>query len=359
MTPMSEARRYPVAAMLAFTRDALAACGVPDADAAVAAKAMIEADITGFDAHGIFRLGMYVTSLKSGRVNPKANIKPLQRSPGTALVDGDNGIGHLVMTYSANLAVELARQSGVGWVGARNSNHAGAAGTYAEIPVAHGMVGIYAAVSTANHMGLWGGAEALLGTNPIAIGIPAGKKAPVVLDIATSVSSFGNIRQYQVAGKTMPEGWVVHSKTGQPITDPKKVSEGVLLPIGGHKGSGLALIIGLLAGVLNGAAFGSDVVDFTGPGSEPTNTGQFIVALDVARFISPQLFAVEMDRHLNELRASPTLPGFDAIRLPGEERRRRRADRSANGVQLPASLIKQLDDMAANLKLQPLGARLS
>jgi L-2-hydroxycarboxylate dehydrogenase (NAD+) len=354
---MSESRRYSVAAMLAFTRDALVACGVPDTDATTAAKAMIEADITGFDAHGIFRLGMYVAGLKSGRVNAKAHIKPLQRSLSTALVDGDNGIGHLVMTYAANLAVELARQSGVGWVGARNSNHAGAAGIYAEIPVAQGMVGIYAAVSTANHMGLWGGSEALLGTNPIAIGIPAGKDAPVVLDIATSVASFGTIRQYAVSGTPMPEGWVVNSKTGQPITDSKKVSEGVLLPIGGHKGSGLALIIGLLAGVLNGAAFGRDVVDFTGAGSEPTNTGQFVIALDVSRFISPQLFASEMDRHLAELRESPTLPGFEAIRLPGEERRRRRADRSANGVQLPASLIKQLDELAGNLKLVPLGKR--
>src|SRR3981081_4481568 len=117
-----------------------------------------------------------------------------------------------------------------------------------------------------------------MGTNPIAIAIPAGKEAPVVLDIATSVSSFGNIRQHLVTGKPLEKGWVVHSKTGEPITDPKKGEEGVLLPIGGHKGSGLALMIGLLAGVLNGAAFGRDVVDLTKPGSEPTNTGPFVVA---------------------------------------------------------------------------------
>ena len=354
---MSEPRRFPAAALLAFTRDALMACGVPAADAAIAAKAMTEADLTGFDAHGIFRLGMYVAGLQSGRVNPKADIRPLKRSAATALVDGDNGIGHLVMSYCANLAVELARESGVGWVGARKSNHAGAAGIYAEIPVTHGMVGIYAAVSTANHMAPWGGAERLLGTNPIAIAIPAGREAPVVLDIATSVSSFGNIRQYALAGTPMPEGWVVHSETGQPIVDPKKVAEGVLLPIGGHKGGGLALIIGLLAGVLNGAAFGRDVVDFAGPGGQPTNTGQFVLALDVARFLPPELFAAEMDRHLDELRASRTLPGFDAIRLPGEERRKRRAERSANGVALPAGLVTQLDDMAAKLKIEPLGGR--
>src|SRR4029079_798291 len=193
---MSEARRVSAAALLAFTRDSLSACGVPDADATIAAKAMIEADLTGFDAHGIFRLGAYCKTLKSGRVNPKANIRVLQRSPATALVDGDDGIGHLVMTYATNLAIELARASGVGWVGARNSNHAGAAGIYAAMPVEHGMVGIYAAVSTMNHMALWGGGEALLGPNPIAGGIPAGKEPPILLDIATSVSSFGNIRQY-------------------------------------------------------------------------------------------------------------------------------------------------------------------
>jgi LDH2 family malate/lactate/ureidoglycolate dehydrogenase len=354
---MAENRRYPIAAMVAFTRDALLAVGVPEADAAIAAKQMIEADLTGFDAHGIFRLSPYVAQLKSGRVNPKADIKVLQRAPSTALVDGDDGIGHLVMTYATNLAVELARQTGIGWVGVRNSNHAGAAGTYAEMPVAHGMVGIYAAVSTVNHMGPWGGAEPMLGTNPIAIGIPAGKEAPVLLDIATSVSSFGTIRQHLVTGKPLEQGWVVHSKTGEPILDPNKVGEGVLLPIGGHKGAGLALIIGLLAGVLNGAAFGHDVVDALGPGTQATNTGQFVIALDVSRFISPQVFAAEMDRHLNELRASPTLPGFDQIRLPGEDRRKRRADRSVNGVALPATLIKQLDELAANLKLQPLGAR--
>ena len=129
------------------------------------------------------------------------------------------------------------------------------------------------------------------------------------------------------------------------------------LPIGGHKGGGLALVIGLLAGVLNGAAFGRDVVDFMGPGNEPTNTGQFVIALDVARFIDPAVFAAEMDRHLGELRASPTLPGFDAIRIPGEERRRRRLERSANGVPLSAPLLKQLDELAASLKIEPLAQR--
>jgi LDH2 family malate/lactate/ureidoglycolate dehydrogenase len=194
------------------------------------------------------------------------------------------------------------------------------------------MVGIYAAVSTANHMAMWGGAEPLLGTNPIAIGIPAGKEAPVVLDIATSVSSFGNIRQYQVAGKPMPEGWVVHSKTGQPIVDPKKVSEGVLLPIGGHKGGGLALIIGLLAGVLNGAAFGRDVVDRRLRRAADQHRAvrhrarrrPLPAAGAVRRRDGPPSQRAARLAHAAGLRRHPPAGG------------KKRADRSANGVPLPA-----------------------
>src|ERR1700753_398992 len=152
---MTGPERPSIAAVIAFTRDALLACGVPPKDAELAARQMTEADVTGFDAHGIVRLPGYLAWIKSGRVKAKANIKVLQRSPSTALVDGDDGIGHLVMTYATNLAIELAKETGIGWVGVRNSNHAGAAGIYAEMPVAHGMVGIYAAVSTVTHMGPW------------------------------------------------------------------------------------------------------------------------------------------------------------------------------------------------------------
>jgi len=354
---MSEQRRVPVAAMLAFTHEVLIACGLPEADAGVVANAVIEADLVGADAHGIFRLPQYVRNLQSGRISAKAKVAILQRGPATALIDGDNGMGHLVMTFAANLAAELARDSGIGWVGARRSNHAGAAGVYAAMLLAHGMVGIYAAVSSANHMAPWGGAEALMGTNPIAFAIPAGNEAPVVLDIATSVASFGTIRTHALSGAPLPEGWVVDRKTGAPITDAKRVAEGVLQPIGGYKGSGLALMSGLLAGVLNGAAFGRDVIDFTTPGTQQCNTGQFIIALDVKRFIPLEIFAAEMDRHLRDVRACARLPGVDAIRYPGEERQRRKAERSKSGVMLAPGLIKQLDEMAAGMKVAPLSAR--
>lgn len=349
--------RFPAEVLLAFAREALNACGMPEADAGTVAQAMIEADLVGSDAHGIFRLPQYTRNLQSGRINPKANIAVLQRSPATALLDGDNGMGHLVMTRAAALAVELAREAGVGWVGARRSNHAGAAGVYAAMMLDHGMAGLYAAVSSANHMAPWGGAEPLIGTNPIAVAIPAGEEAPVVLDIATSVASFGTIRTHAIAGKPLPEGWVVDRKTGAPLTDARRVAEGVLLPIGGYKGSGLALMIGLLAGVLNGAAFGREVIDFTAPGTEPCNTGQFVVALDVRRFAPPEVFAREVDRQLRDLRASARLPGVDAIRYPGEQRQQRKMQRQREGVPLSAALVKQLDALAGALKVQPLRAR--
>jgi L-2-hydroxycarboxylate dehydrogenase (NAD+) len=350
-------RKIPLAAMLAFTKEALLACSLPDADAATVTEAMIEADLTGSDAHGIFRLGQYVKILREGRINAKPQMKVLQRGPATALVDGDNGMGHLVMTFAANTAVELAKESGLGWVGVRRSNHAGAAGVYAAIPLRHGMIGIYGAVSSANHMAPWGGSEALLGTNPIAVAIPAGQEAPIVLDIATSVASFGTIRTHVLENKPMPEGWIINRKDAKPMTDPKRVSDGVLLPIGGHKGSGLALMIGILAGTLNGAAFARDVRDFTSPGTDECNTGQFVIALDVARFLPPEVFASEVDRHLRDLKSSAPLPGFGAVRMPGEERRRRKKERSREGVELSAALLQQLDGLAGSLKLTPLSAR--
>jgi LDH2 family malate/lactate/ureidoglycolate dehydrogenase len=339
--------------MLAFTKDAFRACGLTERDADIVADAVIEADLTGSDAHGIFRVPQYVRWLSEARINPRPEIKTLLSGPATALVDGDNGMGHVVMTHAANAAVEIARESGVGWVGARRSNHAGAAGVYAAIPLQHGMIGMYGAASSANHMAPWGGAEPLIGTNPIAFAIPAGEEAPVVLDIATSVSSFGYIREHALQGKPIPEGWAI-DRAGNPITDAKRATEGTLLPIGGYKGSGLALIIGLLAGVLNGAGFGRDVRDFGTDALEEANTGQFVVALDVARFLPLAAFTAEVDRHVRDFRTSARLPGFDAIRIPGEARRRRKEERNRVGIALTPALLAQLDELAARLKLAPL-----
>ncbi len=351
---MTGVRQIPAATLRAFAERALVAAGVPAPDATEIATLMVEADLVGADAHGILRLPQYIRRLEAGGFNRTPTIVVHKTGPATALVDGDNGMGHLVMARAANTAVELAKTCGVGWVGVRNSNHAGAASLYAAMPVAHGMVGIYSAVASANHMAPWGGTDLLLGTNPLAIGIPVGDADPVVLDIATTVVSYGTIKNYVLQGKDMPEGWMIDRATGAPLTDSKRSLEGVLLPIGGYKGAGLAMVLGLLAGTLNGAAVGRDVVDFNADDTTPANTGQFIIALDVARFIDPAVFAKGVVAHLAELRASARLPGVETIRLPGDERAKRRARRVRDGVPINPALAAVLAKLSDRFAIAPL-----
>jgi LDH2 family malate/lactate/ureidoglycolate dehydrogenase len=163
-------------------------------------------------------------------------------------VDGDNGMGHLVVARAAETAIELARETGVAWVGCRMSGHAGAAGVYAALALQADMVGVYSAVANANHMPLAGGAEPVLGTNPLAIAIPAGEEPPVVLDIATSIVSYGTIKNHRLQNMPLQGDWMIDPKTGNAVTDPHKSAEALLLPMAGYKGAGLALTLGLLAG---------------------------------------------------------------------------------------------------------------
>jgi LDH2 family malate/lactate/ureidoglycolate dehydrogenase len=340
----------------AFIAEVFRVQGLPPADSARIAELMTEADLTGADAHGIFRLAHYIRRLKAGGVNPKPNITVKQTAPATALVDGDNGMGHLVMSGAAETAIALARDTGVAWVGATHSNHASTAGIYAEMPVHHGMIGLYAAIANANHMAVWGGADLLLGTNPLGIGVPSGQ-GPLVLDMATTVVSYGTVKKYALEGRAMPEDWMVNTTTGAPLTDAKRSAEGMLLPIGGYKGAGFAMMLGLLAGVLNGAAFGKDVVDFNADDTSETNTGHFICAIDIKRFIPLETFTAEVDRHIGDFHASARLPGFDAIRLPGERRRACRAERLRDGIPLPDALAAQLDKLAGEMGVKVIGKR--
>src|ERR1700686_38534 len=348
--------RVPARGVTSLLKDSFVAAGLPAADATRCAELMTEADLTGAEGHGILRLPQYVRRLKARGFNAHPNITVTKSAPATALVDGDNGMGHLVMTRAANEAIAMARETGVAWVGVRRSNHAGPAGLYAEMPTAHGMIGLYAAVANANHMAAWGGADLLLGTNPLAIGVPSGS-GPLVFDMATSIVAYGTVKKYALRGLTMPEGWFVNPDSGAPITDPNRSGEGMLLPMGEYKGSGLALMIGLVAGVLNGAAFGRDVVDFNADDNSETNTGHFIVAVDIARFLPLQIFTAEVDRHVGDLRASKRLPGVDEIRLPGDRRGSCRDERLRNGVPIAAPLLAQLDKLATELKIKALRER--
>src|SRR3954462_3045617 len=348
--------RVSIGAIRSLIEDALAKAGLPRADAAVCARLMGEADLTGAEPQGVFRLPQYVRRLKAGGFNPKPNITIERSAPATALVDGDNAMGHLVMSRAAEPAIAIARETGVSWVGVRRSNHAGPAGLYAEMPAAAGMIGIYAAGANANHMAGWGGADPLLGTNPLAIGVPSGA-GPIVLDMATTVVSYGTVKNYALQGNPLEPGWMVNTATGDDITDAKRAAEGLLLPIGGYKGSGLAVMLGLIAGPLNRAVFGRDVIDFNADDASETNTGHFILALDIARFLSFDEYKAEVDRHVRELKDSKRLPGVDEIRMPGERRRACRKDRTRNGVPLAPPLVAQLDEMAGELGITTISER--
>jgi LDH2 family malate/lactate/ureidoglycolate dehydrogenase len=352
-TSVTEAPRIAAAALAAFAQRILRAAGIPESDAETVAQLMVEADLRGSDTHGVIRLPLYVRRLKAGGVAPRPNIRIISEKPASALVDGDNGMGHLVMRFAAQTAIAKAKQCGVAWVGARMSNHAGPAALYAVMPLAHDMIGIYLAVGSNNHLPPWGARENLLGTNPIAIAIPALEEPPIVLDMAPTVAAFGKVRLKAQRGEKMPVGWMT-DREGKPLTDPKRADEGLLLPIGDYKGYGLSLIIGLLAGTLNAAAFGREVIDFVKEPGKKTNTGHAIVALAVDTFTPALEFKRQVDVAARTMRSAERLPGVDRIWLPGEQSHQKRHDRLRHGVPMPKSLRDSLDATARGLGVEPL-----
>jgi LDH2 family malate/lactate/ureidoglycolate dehydrogenase len=219
------------------------------------------------------------------------------------------------------------------------------------MPLERDMIGIYIAVGSANHMPPWGGVELLLSTNPIAFAIPAFQEPPIVLDIATSVAAYGKVKTKAQRGELMPEGWMIDA-FGKPLTDPQRAEEGFLLPIGGYKGYGLALVFGLLAGTLNGAAFGRDVIDFNKDDNTPTNTGQVIVALDISRFSPVEAFKRNVDEVIREMRNSKRMSGTERIRLPGEQSHSTWLERSAKGVPMNETLFEDLQRLASDLSIK-------
>ncbi|MGH8518792.1 MAG: Ldh family oxidoreductase, partial [Panacagrimonas sp.] len=261
--------------------------------------------------------------------------------------------GHLVMSKAAQLAADKARTAGIGWVGSKLSNHAGPASLYARMALPKDMIGLYFAVGNANHLPPWGGLELLLSTNPIAVAVPTGDEPPVVLDMATTVAAYGKVKAKAQRGEMMPEGWMI-DRQGRPLLDPKRADEGFLLPIGGYKGYGLALIVGLLAGTLNGAAMGREVIDFNHDFTSATNTGQAIAMIDVAAFGDVAAFKRRVDTVARDLRASERMPSVDRIWLPGEQSHAKRIAYGRDGIPIDAALRRTLDAVAAELGIAPL-----
>jgi len=341
----------------AFIQEAMIGLGLPAADAMTVAALMAEADLQGSDGHGVSRLPQYARRIKAGGFNVRPNIQLVREQAAVALLNGDNGMGHLVMKRAAEIAIEKARLTGIAWVNSQYSNHAGPASLYATMPLAHDMIGLYFAVGNANHLPPWGGLDMLLSTNPIAVAIPAGDEKPIVLDMATTVAAYGKVKTKALRGETMPEGWMI-DREGKPLTDPKRADEGMLLPLGGmeagYKGYGLAMVIGLLAGTLGGAAMGRDVIDFNHDDDSVTNTGQAIAAINISAFGELAVFKARVDALVRDFHASSRMPGVDRILVPGERSQETRTERSRDGIPIAPALMRGLDQVAIELGMTKL-----
>ena len=337
-----------------FIKDVFCGLGMPEQGAVLCADLMVRTDLSGGDGHGVFRLLQYSRRIQAGGINLHPNMKLVQDAPSIGLLHGDNAMGHLVMHRCAELAIAKAKATGIGWMGCCYGNHAGAGSTYAGLISDAGLVGIYLAVGSANHMAPWGGIEPLLSTNPIAISVPMGdNQPPVLLDMATTVAAYGKVKMKAQAGESMPEGWMIDHE-GKPLTDPNRSSEGTLLPIGDYKGYGLSLMIALLAGSMNGAAVGSQLVDFNDDEKAVTNTGQTIIAINPAFLGGTENLLKSSGRLVSEIKNSKTLPGVSEIRVPGDGAAKTKQTRNRDGIPIPQGLLKNLNLCAKMAGVPPI-----
>lgn len=321
------------------------AAGVKPDQARITAVRLIEADARGRDGHGLIRVVPYLDRIAAGGINLDPRIRVLSETDVSAQIDADNGLGQVAMTRAVEVAGDKATRSGVAVVGTVHSNHAGAAGLYPAMLAERDLVGIYFAVANANGMPPWGGTDPILGTNPLACAVPQADGPPFLLDVASTTTSHGAIKVVAARGGELPAGWVV-DRSGEPITDPGRADEGFLVPIGGHKGSGLTMMIGLLAGVLNGAAFGREVVDQRLDLETPTNTGQLLIAFRADLFRPIVDVLPDVTRHLEELRGAGD--GV-AVRLPGDVSATAYELRHGPGVAVAESVVAALDRRAVAL----------
>ena len=341
---------FAVERLESFIQSVLTGLDVPLDHARICSQRMIEADLRGMHGHGIFRLPPYCQRIEAGGYNLRPDIKIKRETPVSALMDGDNGLGQVVVTQAVDLSIQKAKENGMAWVGICNSNHAGAGGVYAAMALPHDLIAMYMAIGNANHMPPWGGVELLLSTNPVAFAIPTGQEPPIVLDMATTNASYGKVKVAAQKGEELPVGWMVDKK-GQSLTDPQRIKDGFLLPIGEYKGYGLNFVIGALAGVLNTAAFGSAVIDFNKDFSTPTNSGQLIFTMRPDLFRDMAEFKAEMDLRIQEIRNSTPMEGADPIRLPGEMALKHEKNMRSRGVPVAGPVLLQLREVAHKLRL--------
>jgi len=339
--------------LVAMTVAMLMRVGVSASDAAIVASGLINADARGMNSHGILRLPVYIKRLQQGGFSPISNAKIVKETAGTALIDGGNGLGSVLTTKAMDLAIEKARKSGVAAVGIRNSNHNGEGAPYVLRAVAANMIGI-ATTNGSPISPVWGAKSPFFtGPLPITFGIPTAEELPIVLDMALGMSSRGKILYYAEKGMELPPGWLVDAN-GAPTTDPNWVKKGGwILPIGGHKGWGMALMCEILSGILTGGPFGRDLTNLYDDLNEGQHNGHFVIALNIESFIDAASFKSRMDRYIREMKASVPAPGFTEILMPGEIEFRKEKKQRAEGIFLSRSVVDELlaSAVSVNLKL--------
>jgi len=317
----------------AFGSQIFSALDVPIEDAELVSGLLVEANLTGFDSHGVIRIPIYARGIKMGAVKPGAEIKIIRETPSTAVIDGGWNLGQVVAKYAMNVCIEKARESVVGLVTAKNSQHAGRLNTYAEMAMAQDMIGI-ASVNSASYVAPYGGKSKQLGTNPLCFAIPSGKEKPMVLDMATSVWARGKIMVHLARGEELPEG-VFMDPDGNPTTDPGWYTKGGVLrnlggEIAGYKGFGLSLLVEILTGALTEGGV-SNSEEYR---SRPFygGNGIFMMAIDVGQITELDAFKKRVDDLLSSVRNSPTAPGCEEILIPGEPERLKKEKRLKEGI---------------------------
>src|SRR6184192_1069377 len=360
---MAEEHVVQEKALRSFCEEVLTKLGVPKADAETVTDVLVVADLRGIESHGVARLGRYVTGLKKGFMKPTDQSRVLRETKATALVDGGQSLGQVVGRKGMDLAIRKARDTAVGVVAVRNSNHYGIAGYYSLMALEHNLIGV--SMTNAGPLVVpTFGRTSILGTNPISLAAPAMKEKAFVLDMATSTVPRGKVEVYNRLGQPMPHGWAV-DETGRSSTDPARVLNalakrlgGGLLPLGGegedlggHKGYGLALMVDVLCGVLSGAATGLQVY----ADEKKPDVGHFFLALDPTAFRPLDEFRGDMDRLVRELKDSPKAQGQERIYVHGEKSFARMEKFRKEGIPLDPKVVEAMRQVGTEIGVPWIG----
>jgi LDH2 family malate/lactate/ureidoglycolate dehydrogenase len=343
----SDARLIPAQALRRFCTAAFQATGAPAEDAATVADTLVEADLRGVHSHGVWWMSTYTRRLRQGGLNPRPRLQVVRETPAMLLLDGDGGMGQVASVAAMRHAIAKAKTGGVGAAAVRNSNHFGAAAYYALLAAPEQQIG-FATTDAEPTMAPWGGAQKLVvGNNPLAYAIPVDDEFTMLLDMAQSVVAWGKIFLAAQRGEKIPPTWALNA-TGEPTEDPHEAMAGVLLPVGGYKGYGLALVMQVLSSVLSGATFGPTMPPMADPALSQGH-GHFFLALDIAHFIPLAEFRQGMAQMVAEQRDAPLAKGVDRIYLPGEIEHGKRQQRLLHGVPLEAYVVQSLVQLGQEL----------